>query len=66
MKIANGSRRLSDVLRRLSKEKVRVVYAFAQWLSEEELTSQELRMINGARKQFREGRFVWWRDVKRT
>ena len=56
------------VLEQLSDEQSRVILKFAQWLAEqeEELTQEELALLQQGEEQFAKGEFAWWRDVKRT
>ena len=56
------------VLEQLSDEQSRVILKFAQWLAEqeEELTQEELALLQKGEEQFAKGEFTWWRDVKRT
>lgn len=59
---------LRQVLEQLSEEESRIVLKFAQWLvdQEEELTQEELALLQQGEEQFAKGEFTWWRDVKRT
>jgi hypothetical protein len=59
---------LQKVIGELSEDESRIVLKFAEWLkdSEEELTEEELKILEKSEQQFHDGNFVWWRDVKRT
>jgi len=59
---------LRRVLEQLSDEESRVILKFAQWLVDqgEELTQEELALLQQGEEQFTKGDFTWWRDVKRT
>jgi hypothetical protein len=66
--VSAAKEELKRVLEQLSEEESRLVLKFAQWLAdqEEELTQEELALLQRGEEQFAKGEFAWWKDVKRT
>lgn len=50
----------------MPEDRVKVLFIFSQWLQGEELIPEELEIVKKGEKEIKEGKFVRWRDVKRT
>ncbi|MDD5189870.1 MAG: hypothetical protein PHE50_02375 [Dehalococcoidales bacterium] len=58
---------LKRVVGELSEDESRILLKFAEWLraQKDDLTKNELAILQRGKEQIRKGEFVWWRDVKR-
>ncbi len=55
-----------EIIEEIPEDKLRVVYAFARWIAEEELTKAELDSIVKGEKEINKGLSAPWRSVART
>lgn len=65
--------KLIEMLKELPEEKITIIFNFAKRImsdkdeyDNEELSPQELEMIQASEKEYEKGEYVWWRDVKRS
>lgn len=64
--------KLIEMLKELPEEKIAIIFNFTKKImsdeneyDNEELSLQELEMIQASEKEYEKGEYVWWRDVKR-
>ena len=64
--MSSTKQNIIDIFDELPPGKRKVLLYFAEWLSEEnELTPEELLTLSRGKKQFEDGDYVFFEDVKR-
>jgi len=65
--------KLIELLKDLPEEKIAIIFNFTKKIinneneyDNEELSLQELEMIQVSEEEYEKSEFVWWEDVKRT
>ncbi|NPV74310.1 MAG: hypothetical protein HPY89_11170 [Pelotomaculum sp.] len=64
--------KLIEILKELPEEKIAIIFNFTQKImneeeyDNEELSLQELEMIQASEREYEKGEYVWWMDVKRS
>lgn len=65
--------KLIEMLKELPEEKIAIIFNLTKKImsnedeyDNEELSLQELEMIQTSEKEYENGEYAWWKDVKRS
>jgi hypothetical protein len=65
--------KLIEMLKELPEEKIAIIFNLTKRImsnedeyDNEELSLQELEMIQTSEKEYENGEYAWWKDVKRS